>query len=417
MADKARTVPLSDLYDFSSGLSKPRSEFGYGHAFLAFKDVLDNYFVPEELSALVNSTDEEQIRCSIRRGDVFLTRTSETQPDLGMSCVALKDYPKATFNGFTKRLRPKIASAVIPEYAAYFFRSPKFRQAVTSMSSLSTRASLNNEMLSRLSIDLPAINIQRTIGFILKSLDDKIELNRRMNGLLEGMARAIFKAWFVDFEPVKAKAAGATSFPGMPQPVFDQLPDALVDSELGEIPEGWEVGTVESACEFNYGKALKATDRREGSVPVYGSNGIVGYHDEALVKGPGIIVGRKGNPGTVIWSNSDFFPIDTTFYISLKQDEVSLPYLRYALQLKNLARFGSDSAVPGLNRNMAYGLPLLVASTCLISEFDALFQSLHSSISVAERESHILAQLRDTLLPKLISGEISVPAAKGGSHG
>src|SRR5258708_35506222 len=118
------TRSLSELYDFSSGLSKPRSEFGFGNGFLTFKDVLDNYFVPDSLTALVNSTERERDSCSLKRGDVFLTRTSETQDELGMSCVALKDYDRATFNGFTKRLRPKAATKVVPEYAAYLFGSP-----------------------------------------------------------------------------------------------------------------------------------------------------------------------------------------------------------------------------------------------------------------------------------------------------
>src|SRR5437879_1334928 len=157
------TVPLSELYEFGSGLSKPRSEFGFGYGFLSFKDVFENYFVPDRLTQLVNSTEKEREFCSIRRGDVFLTRTSETMDELGMSCVALKDYPGATFNGFTKRLRPKPSTSIVPEYAGYYFRSPRFRRDVTAMSSLSTRASLNNEMLERLSIIVPPTSVQRSI--------------------------------------------------------------------------------------------------------------------------------------------------------------------------------------------------------------------------------------------------------------
>ena len=103
-----------------------------------------------------------------------------------MSCVALKDVESATFNGFTKRLRPKPGIEIVPEYAAYFFRGPRFRREVTAMSSLSTRASLNNDMLGRLQMTLPDIATQHAIGHILKSLDDKIELNQRMNRTLQG---------------------------------------------------------------------------------------------------------------------------------------------------------------------------------------------------------------------------------------
>jgi type I restriction enzyme, S subunit len=122
MAGDWKSASVSEYYDFSSGLSKPRSEFGFGHGFLTFKDVLDNFFVPNTLTSLVNSTEKDRASCSVKRGDVFLTRTSETQDELGMSCVALRDYEFATFNGFTKRLRPKPGTTVVPEYAAYFCR-------------------------------------------------------------------------------------------------------------------------------------------------------------------------------------------------------------------------------------------------------------------------------------------------------
>src|SRR5262245_52993660 len=178
MANRPVVKSLADVYDFHSGLSKAASEFGAGHPFLTFKDVFYNFFVPAELGDLVRSTEAERVSCDIQRGDVFLTRTSETMDELGMSCVALRDVPFATFNGFTKRLRPRKDSEVVPEYAGYFFRSPQFRRDVTAMSSMSTRASLNNDMLRRLTIALPDAATQTAIGNSLKSLDDKIEQNR-----------------------------------------------------------------------------------------------------------------------------------------------------------------------------------------------------------------------------------------------
>ena len=117
------------------------------------------------------------------------------------------------------------------------------------MSSLSTRASLNNEMLSRLSILLPPLEEQAEIGHILGTFDDKIELNRRMNETLEAMARALFKSWFVDFDPVRAKMAGRD--PGLPKDIADLFPDRLVESELGEIPEGWTLSSVRHVSKQN----------------------------------------------------------------------------------------------------------------------------------------------------------------------
>jgi type I restriction enzyme S subunit len=245
MAVEWKQVPLGELYDFSSGLSKPRSEFGFGNGFLSFKDVFYNYFTPPRLEQLVNSTEKEQQSCSIKCGDVFLTRTSETMEELAMSCVALRDYDRATFNGFTKRLRPKSGTQIIPEYAGYFFRSPSFRREVTAMSSLSTRASLNNEMLSRLTMAVPPPATQEKIGTVLKALDDKIELNRRMNATLESMARALFQSWFVDFDPVRAKLDGRQPV-GLDMGTATLFPEHLEDSLLGKIPIGWQVATLDN---------------------------------------------------------------------------------------------------------------------------------------------------------------------------
>jgi type I restriction enzyme, S subunit len=406
MAGEWKAVSLGELYEFSSGLSKPRSAFGSGYPFLGFKDVFYNSSVPAQLTELVESTEQERIRCSIVRGDVFVTRTSETMDELGMSCVALHDVPNATFNGFTKRLRPKVANTIIPEYARYYFRSPRFRNAVTAMSSLSTRASLNNEMLTRLSLVLPPLKEQEAMGHILGTLDDKIELNRRMSETLEEMARALFKSWFVDFDPVRAKAEGRD--PGLPQHIADLFPSRLVTSEIGDIPEGWCVRKLGDLVELAYGKALKAESRRDGGIPVYGSNGRVGWHDHRLVAGPGIVVGRKGNPGVVVWVPTDFFPIDTTFYVLPKMESQCLEFLFYALQLHRLASLSADSAVPGLNRNLVYMSDQLLPPPRLVAEFGRIVGGLFRRVHACSMESLTLTALRDTLLPKLISGAVRV---------
>lgn len=183
---------LNEVYDFASGLSKGAAEFGFGYGFLGFKDVFHNFFAPDELTSLVNSTEKEQESCSIKRGDVFLTRTSETDEDLGMSCVALKDYPKSTFNGFTKRLRPKGNVEILPEYAGFYFRSPKFRGTVSGMSSITTRASLNNSMLAQLTIDVPPIQEQKAIAETLYKMYSKINLLSQQNETLENLTDVFY---------------------------------------------------------------------------------------------------------------------------------------------------------------------------------------------------------------------------------
>ena len=120
-----KKVKLGELYEVHNGLSKGRQFFGSGYPFLTFSTVFNNWFLPSTLDSLVQSSEKERTACSIKRGDVFITRTSETMDELGMSSVALKDYPNATYNGFTKRLRP-ITDEIIPEYIGYYLRSKKF---------------------------------------------------------------------------------------------------------------------------------------------------------------------------------------------------------------------------------------------------------------------------------------------------
>ena len=253
-------------------------------------------------------------------------------------------------------------------------------------------------------IPCPQLPVQRSIAHILGTLDDKIELNRRMNQTLEEMARAIFNDWFVDFGPVRAKLEGRERY--LAPELWDLFPDRLVDSELGGIPEGWELKALGDLIELAYGRGLKANSRKAGKIPVYGSNGQVGWHDEKLVDGPGIIVGRKGNPGIVSWSQGDFFPIDTSFYVVLRCTEEGLPFMFFALVEQDLGSLSADSAVPGLNRNLAYMSKQLLPIRGLSEAFNKYASTSFERRDDLEKESRSLTSLRDALLPKLVSGEL-----------
>jgi type I restriction enzyme, S subunit len=264
-------------------------------------------------------------------------------------------------------------------------------------------------------IDLPDFPIrvparveeQRAIAHILGTLDDKVELNRRMNETLEAMTRAIFKSWFVDFDPVRAKAEGRPPY-GMDAAIVALFPDSFEDSTLGEIPKGWKVSKLAEVCELAYGKALKEDARQAGPVPVYGSNGQIGWHSQALVNGPGVVVGRKGNPGYVTWVPANFFAIDTTFYVVSRFAFGGMRYLFHQLSLLDLPALAADSAVPGLNRNIAYMTEVLIPSQGVIEAFEHSAEPVWRRVAANERESRALAAARDALLPKLVLAEIRV---------
>ena len=282
--------------------------------------------------------------------------------------------------------------------------------AIGQMTGTSGRQRVPVDSLDHLIVEIPPLDEQRAIAHVLGTLDDKIELNRRMNETLVAMARTLFKSWFVDFDPVRAKMEGrwrrGESLPGLPADLYDLFPDRLVDSELGVIPEGWMVKALGELVEFAYGKALKATDRKEGPIPVYGSNGQVGWHDMRVVAGPGIVVGRKGNPGTVTWVHGDFFPIDTTFYVIPKDANLNLSFLFYALTTQDLRLVSADSAVPGLNRNLAYMNKQIIPNKPVLEEFSQYASAIFYRRNRLEQESRTLAVQRDVLLPKLVSGSV-----------
>lgn len=252
---------------------------------------------------------------------------------------------------------------------------------------------------------------QREIARILGTLDDRIELTRRTNETLEAMARALFKSWFVDFDPVRAKAEGRAPS-GMDAETARLFPNEFVDSELGPTPKGWSVITVADLLSLEYGKALKESLRQPGHVLVFGSNGVVGRHSQALVRGQGIVVGRKGNPGTVTWAPSDFFVIDTAFFVAPKESKTSLRFLRHLLETLDLPQLAADSAVPGVNRNAILTQIVVRPSHDIVSRFHKLADEWGRLVTSLADQSSTLADIRDALLSRLLAGELAIAEAE-----
>ena len=196
--EERKEYRIGELYNVQNGLSKGGEFFGTGYPFVSFKTVFNNYFLPVSILDLAETSEVDRIKYSVKRGDILITRTSETAEELGMSCVALSDMPNATYNGFCKRLRPCHNDIVLPEYIGYLFRSKAIRSIFNSLSSMTTRASLRNDDLLGIKLSLPTINEQKKVASILRTIDTKIELNRRINDNLEQQAQALFKSWFVD---------------------------------------------------------------------------------------------------------------------------------------------------------------------------------------------------------------------------
>jgi type I restriction enzyme S subunit len=317
-------------------------------------------------------------------GEVIQLDAETVRYALGQRIVCMRGKPQKLDNTFLR----------------YLLISPAQQAKLSSYATGTTVLGISQKALRSVPVSYPRFDEQKRIGELLGALDDKIELNRLMNETLEAMARAIFKDWFVDFGPTRAKMEGRA--PYLAPDIWSLFPDRL--DEKGK-PEGWGEKRVEDILELAYGKSLKASERTNGPIPVYGSGGITGYHNESCVEGPSVIVGRKGTVGVLYWEDRPFFPIDTVFYVRPK---AQLTFCYYHLKTLGLETMNTDAAVPGLNRNNVYRLPVPWSDDELRFQFNRLATILRRRIRTNSEEIDTLAATRDLLLPKLMSGEVRV---------
>lgn len=274
---------------------------------------------------------------------------------------------------------------LLPQFLFYSLMSHDLQEQIQAFGSGSTVAHMRVPDTKKLELNLPSIEIQRKIVGVLGTLDDLYECNLNRIRVLEELAKSFYDEWFVNFR-----------YPGHENA-------EITETTYGPTPKGWEWKRIGDAFEFAYGKALKRADRIPGDFPVYGSSGVVGSHKTYLVEGPTIIVGRKGNVGSVYWSHDNCYPIDTVFYI---KGNVSLYYIYFNLQHQNF--INSDAAVPGLSRRQAYNLPILIPKQSILKLFEDLIKPVFEQKHSLEKENEKLCRIRDLLLPKVISGEIDV---------
>ena len=277
-------------------------------------------------------------------------------------------------------------SRILPRFASFALRTKAHLSWMQNQSSHgATMASLNQEIVRRIELPVLPLDTQSRVVAVLGALDDLIENNRRRIALLDHTAQATYREWFVRFR-----------YPGHEDTV-------LVDSRLGPIPAGWSAARLGDVIELRYGKALKASSRNGGPVAVVGSSGVVGWHDELLVSGPAVVVGRKGNVGSVTWIPGDCWPIDTTYYVT-----TDLPLHFVYRMLGEIEFIDSHAAVPGLSRDQAYSIDVLRPGIEVASLFENTASELSAMSSALESQATVLSRIRDALLPKLVTGAIDV---------
>lgn len=227
---------------------------------------------------------------------------------------------------------------------------------------------------------------QRRIVSILSSLDRKIELNNKINADLEEMAQAIFKNWFVDFEPFKD--------------------GKFVDSELGMIPEGWKVGTLEDLITIKYGKDHKKLE--DGTFPVYGSGGLMRFVNSWLYNGESVLIPRKGTLDNIMYVCEKFWTVDTMFFSVPKMDYV-MKYVYNYIKRFDFSKMNEGTSVPSNTAARLNKMQILIPTHEVLEMYDETLCPIYNKRKMNDKESRNLSLLRDTLLPRLMSGELEVP--------
>jgi type I restriction enzyme, S subunit len=431
MAGEWDEAPFADVIDFQEGpgiLAKDFREHGVPLVRLAGLDrgesVLAgcNYLEPE-------SVTRKWSHFALEKGDILLS----TSASLGRIAVVGDDGVGAIAYTGIIRMRPR-NSRLVTSFIRYLLEGPEFQRQAEIVGAGSVIRHFGPMHLRQMTVRFPPLFEQRAIAHILGTLDDKIELNRRMSETLEAMARALFKSWFVDFDPVRAKAEGRD--PGLPKPLADLFRSRLVDSELGEIPEGWEVDLAGNIFDVAIGKTpprkeqqwfstdpldipwMSIKDLGQASsfisdVSEYLTADAVERFrvrkipDGTVVLSFKLTVGRVAITDGAMLSNeaiAHFLPRGTTF--------LSAAYLYCYLRQFDFNSLGSTSSIAtAVNSDSVRAIRVLVPSKEIHEGFLQATSCLFGRLRALQRESRTLAGLRDALLPKLISGDLRVADA------
>ncbi len=300
-----------------------------------------------------------------RRGDVIMT----SEAPLGRVAIVRTDEPILLAQRiFGMRGRDGVLDS---RFLYYALQSTRAQATLADRATGTTVLGIRQPELRKVRLLAPCFSQQQAMADVLGALDDKIAANGQIFDSVDELVSAVARR---------------------------------AQSKSGAVRLG-------SLLTLNYGKALPASKRRDGSVAVVGSGGVVGCHDTKLIDGPALIVGRKGTVGATHWIDGPAFPIDTTYWVE-SRDEVPLLYLYYVLRDVDFAAINFDSAVPGVNRDQAYAVEVPAPDPHLITGFSEKTAGLTAMRSAIKRENEILARTRDELLPLLMSGKVTVKQAE-----
>ena len=294
-------------------------------------------------------------------------------------------------------------------FVYYLARSDRFRRyAIKSMTGTSGRQRVQIGSIENYEFQLPSLDKQKRIAHILGTLDDKIELNQRMNQTLEAIARAVFKSWFVDFDPVRAKMAGEP-YP-LPDAVMALFPDELVESELGMIPKGWEVGKLGDFIKIFDSERIplsrREREKRKGDYPYYGATKIFDYVDDFIFDGIFVLMGEDGSVITkkgypvlqYVWGK---FWANNHAHVLQGKNGFSTEYLYISLSQKNISPFVTGAVQPKLNQNNMKKIKVIKPNVKVLNVFEGYIQNIFKFIRYNQDILDPISNMLDLYLEKI----------------
>jgi type I restriction enzyme, S subunit len=306
-----------------------------------------------------------------------------------ISIALLQDYEEAIISQAYTSFEVIDKNKLLPEYLMLWFSRPEFDRYARFMSHGSAREVFNWEEMCNTTLPIPSINKQREIVEEYKVLEDRLHLNSNLIQKLEETAETIYKQWFVHFD-----------FPDENGKPYKSNGGEMFESELGEIPKFWRIGSLFDLLELQRGFDLPTQKRREGVYPIYASTGITEKHDEFKVRGPGIVTGRSGSLGEVFYVDEDFWPLNTTLWVKSFKNSTPI-YSYHVLKSINIMDYNSGSAVPTLNRNDIHLHQLIVPQMEIIRKFEILVNKIFRYQKMLRQEQIALNNFKEILLSKI----------------
>ena len=396
------------------GLTAAAANDFAGPKFLRITDIVSGQLDWNTVPHVV-ADDEIIVKYRLYDGDIVIARTGAST---GAS-LYVQNPPPAVFASYLIRLQTK--PDFDARFLAYYLKSKEFWgfiRGVLGDKSAQPNASASTMTAAPLSAPRDKTE-QRAIAHILGTLDDKLELNRRMNETLEAMARALFKSWLVNFDPVRAKMAGRDT--GLPKHLADLFPDRLTESEVGLIPEGWNTATLGEHVDNYDSKRVPVSGaeraKRQGPFPYHGAAGVMDHVDNYLFDGIYLLIGEDGSViregglavTQYVWGK---FWVNNHAHVLQGKGPVSTEQIYLYFHFERVAPYVTGAVQPKLSQGRMNNMPFLFPGAAICKGLSAVISPWFARRRACAVEGKTLATLRDALLPELISGDLRLKDAE-----